>query len=129
MHRAALTAGLLFVLSLGTLAQTVPQPVPDAADASVPDQWFGPGPLHKLIVDATEAGLADGLRGMGAVRQEVDYGAFSLLVVDERVFGGHDALESAGFAFNDEHDVIPVNGYRLDGTRPAETLAQLQADE
>jgi hypothetical protein len=98
------------------------------ADASVPDGWLGPGPLHKLVVAPGDPAKA-WFEALGAVRTEIDYGAFELLVVDEAPVGGRAGLLASGFRFADEQSLIPLNGYRLDGTRPEATLALLDPAE
>src|SRR4030095_2678637 len=94
------------------------------ADASLPDGWLGPGPLHKLIVSPDDPAKA-WFEALGAVRTEIDYGAFALVGGDEGPVGGRSGLLASGFRFADEQSLIPLEGYRLDGTRPEETLALL----
>jgi len=123
MNRSALVVLALLVLLAGVSAQEPPD------GATMPNHWLGPGPVHKVLLDASKIRQADALRTTGAVRMEVDYGTFMLFLVDEQLYGGRDALAASGLPVRDEHGLIPVNGRMLDGTRPFELRAALPADE
>ncbi len=97
--------------------------------AAIPAERFGAGPLHKVQVSADDVQGRARLVASGAIVRSVDYGGFLLAVVDERLFGGADALRRSGLRVRDELDLMVFNEIVLDGTRPAETLRALPAAE
>ena len=126
-------------LSVTTSAQNLPPtprpaaPRPTAAaptglDATVPSHWFGPGPTHKVVLSHDDPATHTVRNSPGLLR-EINYGTFSLFVVDETLFGGRDALSTAPLPFRDEFDLLPLNGFLLNGTRPELTLAALPANQ
>jgi PKD repeat protein len=121
MQRTRAAWPLLTILALScVLVAQDPRPSLEA-EGRLPDHWLGPGPVHKLQVDAGDP-LGDELRQSGSVLREWDYGSFSLFVVD-----GADVAElaAAGALIRDEHDLLAVSGWLLDGTRPGETRQRL----
>jgi PKD repeat protein len=99
---------------------------PALEELAVPDAWFGPGPLHKVLVPAGERRAAQAQLGaQGGLVRWRDHGAFALAIVDERAFGGREALRASGLAIHDEHDLMVFNELVVDGTRAEEALARL----
>src|SRR5262245_38660165 len=84
-----------------------------------------PRPLHKVLLDSSDESTYARLRERRAVRDEIDYGSFKLLVLDEDAVGGADALRSLPLIRRDGQDQIALNGYVLDTTRPEDTYLSL----
>ncbi len=115
------------VLALGATTTTArAQDQGQGNGAALRANTFGPGPLHKVFVEARDEYTRDGLRSSGSVVREIDYGAFSLFLVDEVAFGGRAVLRAAGLDIRDEHDLLSLNGVLLDGRRPAASLAGVE---
>src|SRR5262249_24424559 len=91
-----------------------------------PDNYISSRALHKVILDAGEQETYDRLREQGAIRQEINYGSFRMVVVDEQALGGREQLQS--LAVRDSFDLIPLNRYMLGPTNPAETYNQLPSE-
>ncbi|MCP3917825.1 MAG: S8 family serine peptidase, partial [bacterium] len=124
-------AGVLASVVVATQAPTI-DPAPNQPDQqleSMPEDWFGPGPLHKVLIEAPAQGVLQTLTARGALAAQVDYGAFVLAIVDGEAFGGQAAFEAAGLTVRDEQDLVALNGYFLNGKRPAETLERLDPAE
>ena len=83
---------------------------------------FGPGPLHTVQFDRRTSGEVDRLPAEGLVRAVEDYGAFTMAFVDEANFGGRAALQATGLEFHDEHDLVLLEGFAIDGRRLEETF-------
>ena len=95
----------------------------------LPDHWYGPGPLHKVWVEQGEERVLEDLAARGALVRALAYGAFSVAIVDERPYGGHEALGAAPLRFRDELDLMVLNGHVLDGQHPGATLDRLDPAE
>ncbi|HWC76007.1 MAG TPA: S8 family serine peptidase, partial [Blastocatellia bacterium] len=63
-----------------------------------------------------------------AIVDEIDYGSFKLVVVDELALGGRAELERLPTAIRDDQNVIVLNGYILDTTNPEATHRELPVD-
>ncbi|MFL6216196.1 MAG: S8 family serine peptidase [Blastocatellia bacterium] len=116
-------------LTAGAMMQQEIQPQ-SAAPVALPDAYLSNGALHKVIVNADDAETYNALSAQGAIRNEINYGSFRLLVVDERAAGGRIRLQSLGGGGNvrDEFNLIALNGYVLDTTNPGATYNQLPGD-
>ena len=90
---------------------------------------IGPGRFHKVRFDGRELTLLDELRAGGLLVREEHYGAFAVAVIDERDFGGRDALQYTGLAFRDGYDVMALGAFSVDGLHPAQSLRQLDPAE
>jgi PKD repeat protein len=99
----------------------------EPADA-IPNAWYGPGPLHKVWLDASSDGLLATYAAQGALLRDYDYGAFHVAIVDERALGGHARLQASGAPFADEQDLMVFNELVLHGRMPEATLAALAPD-
>jgi hypothetical protein len=95
----------------------------------LPVRWLGAGPLHKVRVPAKDATTLGDLRARGALVRTIEYGAFTLALVDERPLGGRAALERLGLEVRDEYDLIAFDGLVVDGRRPELALSTLEAGE
>jgi Subtilase family/Viral BACON domain len=87
---------------------------PDA----MPQTYLNPNRLHKLIISDKERDIYDRLAGASAIRNEVDYGSYKLVVVDEEAVGGRSALQAMPVALRDEQNMIVFNGYLIDTSAP-----------
>jgi subtilase family protein/BACON domain-containing protein len=92
---------------------------PDA----LPQTYLNPNRLHKLIISDKEGDIYGRLARANAIRNEVDYGSYKLVVVDEEALGGRAALQATPVAFHDEQNMIIFNGYLID-TSAAQPLSK-----
>src|SRR5215813_2503573 len=83
---------------------------PDA----LPQTYLNPNRLHKLIISDKEGDIYNRLARANAIRNEVDYGSYKLVVVDEEAVGGRAALQAMPVAMRDEQNMIIFNGYLID---------------
>ena len=92
----------------------------------------GSGPANgaprqrKLLIDRKDAAAYASLRAQDAIRLEVDYKSFKLLLIDEDALRGPAPLGS--WPFRDDLDRIALNGYLLDTTDPEPTYRALPAE-
>jgi hypothetical protein len=100
------------------------QPVFEA----IPQSYINQTSRHKLMISADETQLYTELLSKNAILDEINYGSFKLVTVDERAVGGRTALQSLSTAVRDDQNLIALNGYILDTTSPETTLRQLPAD-
>jgi PKD repeat protein len=96
---------------------------------TLPDRWLGAGPTHKLLVGSDDATTLGDLRARGALVRTLDYGTFTLAIVDERPLGGRAALRDSGLDVRDEQDLITFNGIVIDGRRPDLSLRSIDPAE
>src|SRR5262245_47918786 len=87
--------------------------VAPTADA-LPRNHLNQKQLHKLIIRREDTDVYGELARMNAIRSEIDYGSFKLVVVDEEPMGGRAALQAMSAIPSDEQDMIWVNGYIID---------------
>ncbi|MFL6274634.1 MAG: S8 family serine peptidase [Blastocatellia bacterium] len=123
-----LFALILTVLFLSASALMQQDNTPQSASPAAPDAYVSDSALHKVILDAADQATYNRLSEQGAIHDEINYGSFRMLVVDERAMGGRMAMQSLGSALQDEFNLIALNGYVLDTTNPAATYNQLPAD-
>ena len=88
-------------------------------------EYIHSGSRHKLILDADEKAVYAELLGRNAIIDEVDYGSFKLVMIDERALGGRDQLRAMSIPVRDDQDLITLNGYILDTTNPEATYRLL----
>jgi hypothetical protein len=103
---------------------------PPSADV-LPQKHLNQNRLHKLIirsVDSEDGAVYAELARRNAIRSEIDYGSFKLVVVDQEPLGGRDALQSMAVIPSDEQDMILVNGYRIDTSALQPLAKELPAD-
>jgi hypothetical protein len=87
---------------------------PDA----LPQTYLNQNRLHKLIINEKERGVYDRLARANAIRNEIDYGSYKLVVVDEEAVGGRALLQVMPVALRDEQNMIVFNGYLIDTSNP-----------
>ncbi|HVG20309.1 MAG TPA: S8 family serine peptidase, partial [Blastocatellia bacterium] len=90
--------------------------------------YVSDGPLHKLILDAQDEATYSALRDKGAIVEEINYGSFKMLIVNQQPLGGRAQLQATALSIHDSMNLIALNGYTLDTTNPDATYAQLPAD-
>src|SRR6185295_10584665 len=98
-----------------------------AKPVAIPDAYISDQTLHKVILGADEQETYNTLREQGAIRNEINYGSFRMVVVDEQAMGGRERLQSLGGSVQDNFNLIALNGYILDTTNPAATYNRLPA--
>ncbi|MEP7342323.1 MAG: S8 family serine peptidase, partial [Acidobacteriota bacterium] len=109
--------------------EDVPQRITDPDN--LPQTYLNQNRLHKLIINSNETGqmdVYDGLAQQGAIRDEVNYGSFRLIVVDEQAVGGREAVRALPVAPRDEQNLIVLNGYVIDTTNAEPLSKQPPAD-
>src|SRR5215813_1403346 len=99
-------------------------PVPDA----LPQSHLNQNRLHKMIINSEESAVYDQLTRQNAIRDEIDYGSFKLVVVDEEAVGGRDALQGMRITPSDEQNMIALNGYLIDTSNPQPLSREIPAD-
>ena len=90
---------------------------------SLPKTFLNQNRLHKLILNADDQAVYEDLAARGAIRDEVNYGSFRMVIVDQEVIGGRAAMQALPVAARDEQNLIVLNGYVLDTTN-AEPLSK-----
>jgi len=104
-----------------SLTQNIDMPV------ALPQNHLSQSTSHKLIINKEDTALYNELAQRNAIRDEIDYGGFKLVIVNEAfVAGGREALRSMQVA--DDMDRIVVNGYLLDTSDPQLLSQGLPAD-
>jgi hypothetical protein len=86
------------------------------------------GPIHKLIVGSNEIELYNDLASRLAIVDEIDYGSFKMVRVNEQALGGRDSFSALSLPVRDDQDLINLNGFVLDTTQPELLRAELPAD-
>lgn len=83
-------------------------PVVDPTDPG----YLREGPIHKLFIGVDDIELYNELSSLGAIIDEIDYGSFKLVRVNEEAAGGRQRL--ATLLPRDEQDFINLNGFVFD---------------
>src|SRR6185503_16695521 len=60
---------------------------------SMPQTYLGSGRYHKMIIGKEDEATYALLQSRGAIVQEINYGSFKLIGIDENVLGGRDNLK------------------------------------
>ena len=98
--------------------------VPDA----LPQSHLNQNRLHKMVINREETDVYDQLTRQNAIRDEIDYGSFKLLIVDQEAVGGRASLQAMRITPSDEQDMIALNGYVIDTTAQQPLSKELPAD-
>jgi Subtilase family/Viral BACON domain len=94
---------------------------------ALPQRHVNQNTTHKLIINKEDAALYAELAGRNAIRSEIDYDSFKLVIVDEAfVAGGREAMRSMPVA--DEMDFVVFNGYVFDTNNPQAISQTIPAD-
>jgi hypothetical protein len=97
---------------------------PDA----LPQRHLNKNQTHKLMINAEDTGVYEQLKQQDAIRGEVDYGSFKMVVVDEVAVGGRAALQAMRATPSDEQNMIALNGYVIDTSAPQPLSREIPAD-
>lgn len=100
----------------------------DSISDTTPQIYFGKGTKHKLLIGEEDSSLYNELLSRSAVTDEIDYGSFKMIVVDEQAIGGRSALMDFRDQVRDEQNLIALNGYILDTTGGELTLNKVPGD-
>jgi hypothetical protein len=94
----------------------------------LPQKYLNQNRLHKLIVKSEDAVYQE-LTRRNAIRSQIDYGSFKLVVVDEEALvGGRAALQAMSAIPSDELNMILLNGYVIDTSAPQPLAKELPSD-
>ncbi len=97
--------------------------IPDA----MPRRLFNQNSSHKLILTENDTAVYNELAAKNAIREEIDYGSFKLVIVDEALAGGREALQAMPVDVRDDQNMIALNGYMLDTSNPEPLSRELPA--
>ncbi|MFN8004310.1 MAG: S8 family serine peptidase [Acidobacteriota bacterium] len=95
---------------------------------TLPQTFLNRNRLHKLILDDSDAGVYQQLAQAGALRDEINYGSFKLVTVDEDAAGGRAALQALPVPVRDDQNMIVLNGFVLDTSNAQPLARELPAD-
>jgi Subtilase family/Viral BACON domain len=131
-HSTIFMIGLVlavFLLSTSAMMQQDSQAtqMSPALDQAQP-VYVSNGMHHKIILDAKDEENYSALRDKGAIVEEINYGSFKMLIVNQQSFGGRAQLQALPLSIQDNMNLIALNGYILDTTNPDATYSQLPAD-
>ncbi len=117
---------VLALLLSGTTAlmQQNPSLTPSPVVDAIPESYMNTEALHKLIINAEDTQVYNQLIASNAITDEINYGSFRLVVVNEQAVGGRTALQALATP-RDEQNLIALNGFILDTTNPQATYGQL----
>jgi hypothetical protein len=84
----------------------------------LPQTYLNQNRLHKLIIKSKETALYNRLVAAKAIRSEIDYGSYKVVMVDEMALGGRAALQAMPVVPRDDQNMIFLNGYLIDTSNP-----------
>lgn len=93
---------------------------------SLPSTYLSASTRHKLMLSAADAQTYNDLLSRNAIADEIDYGSFKVVVVDEKAVGRNEL--QALTTVRDDLNLIALNGYILDTTNPQATYDRLPAE-
>lgn len=88
-----------------------------------PERYLSPGARHKMILRSEDAAVYNEMARRGAIRKEFNYGSFKVVEVEEQPAGGRGLLQAQPQGVRDDQNLIMLNGYVLDTSKP-EPLAE-----
>lgn len=121
---SALVASLFLAPAFAQSAGDEPIQATSADPLAIPSGYIAPGPLHRVLLPANSPALQQWIE-RGAVLQSEDYASFVELTIDASRAGGVEGLRALGAQIADEFTLVNLNGFLLDGARPASTQFQL----
>lgn len=133
-HSTVFVIGLLLaVMLLGTSAMMQQDPASQLQDSQqmtvLPqDVYISDNTWHKLMLGAEDQATYNELKSRDAILNEINYGSFRVVVVNEQALGGKAGIGTFAAAVQDSFNLIPLNGYVLDTTNPDATYRLLPAD-
>jgi hypothetical protein len=90
--------------------------------------YINNGSVHKLIIGNDDTSAYNELASRGAIIDEIDYGSFKLIRVNEQAAGGRGSFSALSVPVRDDQDLINLNGIMLDTNEPEVLSAQLPAN-
>jgi subtilase family protein/BACON domain-containing protein len=96
--------------------------------SALPESQLNQSTTHKLIITKDDAALYQELAQRNAIRSEIDYDSFKLLIVDQEAAGGSEAMRRMPVAWRDDMNLMAFNGYVLDSSDPKSLAQGLPAD-
>ena len=99
--------------TLSRLAAMLLFSVPVCAQVFNGPGYVGPGPVHRVRLEAGDSAL-EALRAAEAIVREDDYGAFRHLALDETKLGGREGLLALGLELRDQETIIGFNDSAFD---------------
>lgn len=132
-HSSLVVIGLAFAVFLfGTSAFTQQETgVQTASVSSINSSdrgYLNSGHVHKLIVGGADVEIYNELASRGAIVDEIDYGSFKMIRVNEQAIGGRESFSALSLAPRDDQDLINLNGFVLDTNQPELLRAELPAE-
>jgi hypothetical protein len=103
------------------------RPEQETSPDAMPRRLFNQNSTHKLILTENDAAVYNELAAKNAIREEIDYDSFKLVIVDETLAGGREALQAMPVDVRDDQNMIALNGYLLDTSNPEPLSRQLPA--
>lgn len=86
------------------------------------------GSRHKLILGSQDVDVYNDLISKAAIVEEIDYGSFKQVIVNEHAAGGREAMRALRVPVRDDQDLILFNGYIIDTSNPEATYAKIPGD-
>jgi subtilisin family serine protease len=135
-----LMAIAVFTASTGALMQETSRPLLGGRDGfqqnietpnAMPQSHLNQNRTHKLIInedDTAQLTVYNELLRLNAIRKEINYGGFKLVIVDHEAAGGLEALRSMQVPGRDDMDFIAIGGYVLDTRNPQAISQAIPAD-
>ena len=93
-----------------------------------PVNYLNQNRLHKLFIKDQDSAVYQQLVRVNAIREEINYGTFKLVVVDEEALGGRAALGAMQISPRDEQNLIAFNDYLIDTSNPQPLPLQLPTE-
>jgi len=121
---AAVIGGSQATLQTDTKREQREDKNPANSEAQV---FIGKGTRHKLFINADDFATYNELQSHSAVKSEVDYGSFKMVVVDDQPIG-REALSSMRDKIRDDQNLIAINGYMIDTTTGEAVLDRVPND-
>ncbi|HEU4387597.1 MAG TPA: S8 family serine peptidase, partial [Blastocatellia bacterium] len=90
--------------------------------------YFSEGSRHKLMLGPGDQSTYSELLSKNAVIDEINYGSFRMVLVDEDAIGGRTELARFSDTLRDDQNLIKINGYVIDTTNPNATYDKLPSD-
>ncbi len=95
---------------------------------ALPQTYMNAGTQHKLFIGEGDEAVYESLRSQNAIVNEINYGSYRMIVVDENALGGRAQMYALSVPVRDDQNLIALNGYILDTTNPDATYESLPAD-
>lgn len=97
-------------------------------NAAKVNSYINSGSRHKLILGSEDVDVYNDLISKAAIVEEIDYGSFKQVIVNEQAAGGREAMRALRVPVRDDQDLIMFNGYVVDTNNPEMTYAKIPGD-